>query len=324
MNYPLQSKPWYILGPGAMGCLWAHCLLQQTLDVRLIVHSPARLAQLRQTGGITIIDDRARDNALIDEPPPQPQSCPALLGATLNEPIEQLIISCKAQQSIDAFTPIASALVRGATVILFQNGMGIADQLLLLRPDLKLYCSITTSGAHMLSPFCVQRAGRGQTQLGRYPQANSSGMDHSQRLAHTLNSDQLPIGACANIYHAQWQKLTVNCVINPLTALFNIRNGLLLEHAEAAAQAKALCKEVAAVSQALGMPLEQSDLQASVVRVCQQTATNISSMLQDVRLQRSTEIDYINGYLQRMAQRNDVNCPVNDRVLARIRTMEAN
>jgi len=323
MKYPPQSKPWFIIGVGAIGSLWAHHLLHQGLGVHLLLRDNKRLAQWQQAGGLTIVRAGGSDHDATTESFIPSTACPASLTATLDRPIEQLIVSCKAQQSLSAFTSVASAVAHGATVILVQNGMGVAEPLQQQRPDLQLYCAITTSGAHVLAPFRVQQAGQGLTQLGRYPRESGSSVARSQQLIASLNSDLLPINACADIYRAQWHKLAVNCVINPLTALYQVRNGDLLGHAQAGNEAAALCGEISAVSQALNMSLTRSELEATVSAVCRQTAANISSMLQDVRAGRRTEIDCINGYLQRQARRHGIDCPLNDTVLARLRKLEA-
>ena len=124
----------------------------------------------------------------------------------------------------------------------------------------------------MLAPFRIQQAGTGLTQLGRYPRESDTSVVHSHQLIASLNSDSLPINACADIYRAQWHKLAVNCVINPLTALYQVRNGELLSHPQASAEAAALCGEVSAVSQALNMSLTRRELEATVSTVCRQTA----------------------------------------------------
>ena len=52
------------------------------------------------------------------------------------------------------------------------------------------------------------------------------------------------------------------------------------------------------------------------------TAANISSMLQDIRQQRHTEIDYITGYLLRRARAHGLTLPVNSRLYEQIKRKE--
>ncbi len=96
-----------------------------------------------------------------------------------------------------------------------------------------------------------------------------------------------------------WRKLAVNCVINPLTALWNCPNGELRHHTD---EINAICEEVAAVIEREGYHTSADDLRYYVEQVIDSTAENISSMLQDVRAMRHTEIDYITGYLLKRAR----------------------
>lgn len=83
-------------------------------------------------------------------------------------------------------------------------------------------------------------------------------------------------------------------MINPLTAIWNCPNGELRHHPQEIMQ---ICEEVAAVIEREGHHTSAEDLRDYVMQVIDATAENISSMLQDIRALRHTEIDYINGFL---------------------------
>ena len=56
--------------------------------------------------------------------------------------------------------------------------------------------------------------------------------------------------------------------------------------------------------------------------VCRKTATNISSMLQDIRAGRRTEIDAINGAVVAAGRRFGLATPANQALLAEIKALE--
>ncbi|QLJ33913.1 2-dehydropantoate 2-reductase, partial [Serratia marcescens] len=59
-----------------------------------------------------------------------------------------------------------------------------------------------------------------------------------------------------------------------------------------------------------------------VMDVIHSTADNVSSMLQDIRSQRHTEIDYITGYLLRRARSHGLTLPENARLFELIKRKE--
>lgn len=75
-----------------------------------------------------------------------------------------------------------------------------------------------------------------------------------------------------------------------------------------------LCAEVAAVVEREGLHTSADDLRCYVEQVIESTAENISSMLQDVRALRHTEIDYITGYLLKRARAHGIAVPENARL----------
>lgn len=115
----------------------------------------------------------------------------------------------------------------------------------------------------------------------------------------------------------QWQKLLVNSVINPLTALVRGHNGVLTDPIYADV-IEAIIAEVRAVATATGVALPASTgaLRAVVDDVIHATAANTSSMLSDVLAGNSTEIEAITGCVVATGARVGVPTPTNRALLA--------
>jgi 2-dehydropantoate 2-reductase len=138
------------------------------------------------------------------------------------------------------------------------------------------------------------------------------------------------------------RKLAVNAVLNPLTSILGCRNGDLFQHPFAVDILDKVCSEASMVYDAqarvdhdawmrgpenrglnpdgvqppiLPEPLTAESLKKEVHRVADLTKGNISSMLQDVRRGKKTEIDYINGYLEKSGREHGVETPVNSTLL---------
>jgi len=81
-----------------------------------------------------------------------------------------------------------------------------------------------------------------------------------------------------------------------------------------------LCSEVTTILDAEGLKLS-FDLADRAAQICQSTALNISSMLQDVRAERETEIEYISGYICRLAAKNAVQANLNQQMYKLVKNL---
>jgi 2-dehydropantoate 2-reductase len=197
-----------------------------------------------------------------------------------------------------------------------QNGMGAWQSLQAQYPCSHIVLATTTEGANRPAPGIVVHAGRGETFIGAL---GPDGRHSASVVSRDWSATQLTVHEDLNILPRLWQKLAINCAINPLTALYDCPNGELLNHPAALEQMQQVCKEV---EQVMGLALDQetSGLFELAKTIAGKTANNISSMLQDVRKLQSTEIDYITGYLLSEAQRLGVECPRNEQLFTQVKS----
>ncbi|RWX52200.1 2-dehydropantoate 2-reductase, partial [Candidatus Electrothrix marina] len=118
-----------------------------------------------------------------------------------------------------------------------------------------------------------------------------------------------------------WKKLFVNLGINAVTALTGLRNGQLLDWKATRLLMQDVVSEAIAVAEAhfIEVPV---DIQEHVKQVAKATASNRSSMGQDVDSRRPTEIDAINGYIVRKAREVGIAVPVNQTLVRLVQTVQ--
>ena len=286
-----------VLGCGALGQLWLTALRKHGHDVQGWLRVPQPYCS------VNLIEE---DGTIFNE------------SLTANDPdflaqSDMLLVTLKAWQVSDAVKALAATLPASSPVLLLHNGMGTIDELKSIHQPLLM--ATTTHAARRDGNIIVHVAG-GVTHIGP---ARAQDGDYSY-LADTLQ-DVLPDVAWHNHIRPQlWRKLAVNCVINPLTALWNCPNGELKNHQQLVAT---LCAEVASVVEREGLHTSADDLRYYVDQVIESTAENISSMLQDVRAQRHTEIDYITGYLLKRARAHGISVPENARLYDLVKRKES-
>ncbi|MGA9705989.1 putative 2-dehydropantoate 2-reductase [Pseudomonas sp.] len=284
-----MSTPWHILGAGSLGTLWAARLARAGVPVRLILRDNARLASYQKVKGLTLVEHgEAHTYPVVGETPDSP------------EPIHRLLVACKAYDAQGAVAQLQHRLAPDAELILLQNGLGSQDAVAAQLPQARCVFASSTEGAFREGDWRVVFAGHGYTWLG------DAGHPTPPLWLDDLQAAGIPHEWSTDILTRLWRKLALNCAINPLTVLYQCRNGGLQAHQ---CEVATLCAELAELLECCGQPAAAEDLHSEVQRVIQATAANYSSMYQDVANARRTEISYLLGYACQAAARHQLSLP---------------
>ena len=293
-----MSTTWHVLGAGSLGTLWATRLARAGVAVRLIVRDEQRLQAYRAAGGLTLVEhNEAKTYDIPGE------------TADNGEPINRLLVACKAYDAVQAVARLAPRLAPGAELILLQNGLGSQDAVAAQVPQARCISASSTEGAFRDSDWRVVFAGHGYTWLG------DAGHPVAPIWLEDLTAAGIPHEWTTDILTRLWRKLALNCAINPLTVLHDCRNGGLQQHH---CEVATLCAELTELLERCGQPAAAEHLQQEVERVIQATAANYSSMYQDVAHQRRTEISYLLGHVCKVAARHQLNLPHLNQLEARL------
>jgi 2-dehydropantoate 2-reductase len=281
-----------IIGLGSIGCLIAS-------QIPKSVHCFALLRNEEKKINFVIHDER--------------QSSSYELVAWQGEPLDVIIICCKASQCISALDQWKKAINPNTQLVIFQNGFGQQDLVHQLFPNNALFAASTTEGANRTNRYNIRHAGIGITQWGHY-----AGPYQPLKLKITqLTGKHVKH---KNIKQVLLEKLAINAVINPLTVKYNCTNGELLTAPAAFNDFEKLCAETQSLFTQMGWLLS-FNLFTRAQQVAKLTQYNISSMLQDVRNQQQTEIDFINGHLINSANNNGFSLPINQELVKQIKEL---
>lgn len=306
-----------IIGLGAIGSLWAYHLHQAGHNVNVWTrqpHASSHSSLALQLGENPVIHLAHNNSQALAE--------------------SELVIVCvKAWQVQEAILPLLTILTpigkKPDTILLFlHNGMGAVD---LIAQHINAYPVVIATTTHasikLKAPIAdqdqqgldnlhqVQHTGIGQTQIGAYNQQGQRCSFLAAVLGHAL----APVYWHEHIEQALWNKLAINCVINPLTALLQSQNKVLIQP-QYQPQLKLILLEVANVMQAEGVLTNIEPLEQMVTQVINATAENYSSMQQDLFYRRPTEIDFITGYLLKIAAKHHIKTPQNQALYEKIIT----
>ncbi|MBW7456087.1 ketopantoate reductase family protein [Paenibacillus sepulcri] len=307
-----------IVGAGSLGLMYAARLAGSGAEVMLAARGEKQAASLRD-GGICL-----------EEAGLQSRRYPVMAteldkaGAGMQPGADDWIwLTVKQSHLTDAFMDklrLSGLLARGASLLALQNGIGHMERLQSHFPENPLYAAVTTEGALRTADTRVRYTGHGVFTFGKWPKAAEDGDKTQKMLLETLHAAGIEAELSNDMGNRIYQKLLINAVINPLTAIHGIPNGILAEDPGLRQEMADLHAESEKILLAAGMTAA-GDSWGRLLQVCRQTANNESSMLGDVKAGRLTEIDWINGGISSLAKRYGLLSPLNDAVTNAVKSL---
>jgi len=283
-----------VLGAGAMGSLFAARLAGTDAAVTLLAHESEHVAAIRRDALALERPDGSRER----RPVPvvtSPADAPAF---------DAVLVLVKSTDTASAADEWYEALA-DAAVCTLQNGLGNAETLAARVPRERVLAGTTSHGAVVERPGLVRHAGVGETVVGRYfaPQDGTV-----RALAAALTDAGIETAVTDDPAGAVWRKALVNVGINAPTALARVENGALADTESGGRVLRRAVVEAARVARAEGVAV--GDPVAVARRVAERTATNRSSMRQDVEARRETEVEALYGAVVARAHDHDLPVPV--------------
>lgn len=295
-----MNRTYTVVGPGAVGTFLAASLYKAGFPVTLADYKPDRSKNL-SSNGIELI--RGSEELNLSVP-----VCSGLEGS----PQSGTCIVCIKSYSNELFLEQnREYLSRFSTVLIVQNGIAWIDLYADAVKDCAVLGGIAYFGVTLLGEGAVRLAGSGPMHIGPVPAGST---ETHKDIVRNLNKAGIRAEAADTIQEEAWKKLLVNLGINPLTVLYNCKNGELLDSGEREQTLEAVVSEGVATAAACGFVFDGKDTVETVKETCRLTAENISSMLQDVKARKNTELEAITGAVLAKAEQQGIDTPKNREV----------
>ncbi|MBV8580823.1 MAG: 2-dehydropantoate 2-reductase [Candidatus Eremiobacteraeota bacterium] len=234
--------------------------------------------------------------------------------------VQVLFVFVRATDTLRALRPFAGELSPATAIVSLQNGLGNEEAIKTsLGGTISLVIGATTESALTVGPADVRRLGEGATVLG----SAGASPELVNRVVRLLVDAGFHASAAYDIRPHLWGKLIANAAINPVAALLEAPNGVVLRDEHAGDVARSLAQEAATVANAMRIPLPFSDPWSYVRTIVEQTAELDNSMLYDLRAGAPTEVDFINGAVVAAGRRAAVPTPYNETLTALMKAREA-
>jgi len=296
-----------VLGAGVLGTLVAARLSTTVATVTLVGRSSRHL------------DAIEADGLVLERPDGVSQTIDLAATAAHDAVagVDLLVVAVKSYDTATAMGDVAPHLDQ-QQVLTLQNGLGNAETIADFVEPGRVIAGTTSHGATCPEPGHVRHAGAGDTVIGRYF-ADNDGVVGS--IAATFSEAGIETEVTPSVRDAVWEKVLINVGINAATALARVPNGHLVRYGEGERLLEAAVEEAVAVAHA-----EERSVPEDVVErartVAKRTATNRSSMRQDVESGSKTEIGALNAAIVARGADHGIETPVNATLADLVRLWE--
>lgn len=292
------EQHWHIAGIGAIGALSVAHSISQKLKITPIVRANS-LSYCK-----SFVNLAGKQIAL-----PAPSFAPDIKS------INNLLVPLKSYDVLPFLSSVQHLLDANSQVVLCHNGMGTIEQALDILPSCANLYFCTSSHGVYKKDRKAHYAGAGESTWKLIRAGNDRVLSNEQ-----MNKILPNAKVVENLDTLLWQKLIINCAINPLTALYQVKNGELA-NAEYQSEVTEIVKEAVQVANACSINIQYSAMLDKVKQVILHTGSNTSSMLQDVMNKRPTEIEFITGYLLEQAKRQGLTVTTNHSLYQKVKAL---
>ena len=269
-----------VIGTGAMGSIFGS-MLSSVSDIYLVTTNKDHVKAINEKGlKVEKNDGTFKRYKLLATSDPN----------TISVKVDLAIIFTKSYNTRDAAISAVPMLKQDGLALTLQNGLGNYDVISDVLGKNRAVAGVTSHGGTLVSPGHVRHAGTGHTEFSG-PGADS---EKIVRIAEIFNAAGIDTSISDDLDSLLWGKLIINVGINALTAILKVQNGILYTTPECEKIMKKAVVEAVEIANALKINIPYDDPFEQVKKVCENTAQNRASMLQDILSGSRTEIGVIN------------------------------
>lgn len=287
-----------IIGAGSVGLLCAAYLAEKH-EIILFTHRKSQASVIQENG--VFLEKGLIKRSLKVQAEELKQSFQLL------ERLDLILVTVKQYHLTELLSMIKSV---NAKFLFLQNGILERESLDELNGE--IFLGIVTHGAQRISDLVVRHNGIGKIVI------DSTLTSHFK--IDELSVDDFPFEEVEDIQLQIRDKLIVNAIINPITAVYRVKNGDIVHNAELNTLKNQLALEIFRILQMDDLNVQEQALN-NVNQICLYSAENKSSMLQDIENGRQTEVDSILGYLLNQAKERRIEAPLVNKLYRQVKEL---
>lgn len=146
--------------------------------------------------------------------------------------------------------------------------------------------------------------------------------EHMKQVADFFDYYQFPYEMDTQMYRRLWGKFMLNVGVNQTVAVYQSNYGEIQKEGQARDTMIAAMREVIALSEKEGVPLNEGNLQYWLRILGTLSAQGKPSMAQDIEAKRYSEVDLFSGAVIELGKKHGISTPVNHILYDKIKEME--
>lgn len=312
-----------VIGAGAMGSMLGVCLMAGGADVTLIVRRE-ELAQRYRSPGIQIKSYSEDGQEDMNIGPVPMKAAVSADGMDVQDAILFMVKGPDTKSALEQFMPLIGEHTK---VITLQNGIGNVDIISEVIPKERIYYGCLNMSAIMESPGVLQGAlfGDRNVCLGSLVKSEEQ-KQFGTELCGMLSAGGVRAEYMENVDAEVWYKMLVNLTVNAPCGIVRLRGGEASESSDFFSMGADIIQEAVKVAAKLGVQIDMNHLMGHVIPNAKKTSgLHYPSMAQDMMMKHAkTEIEFLNGAIERLGRQVGVPTPVNTTIARIVRTIEAN
>ena len=309
-----------VIGAGAMGSMLGAYLQAGGADVTLVVRRK-ELADALASPGLTMKTYGAEEGGA------KPVPMKAAVGVEGLPVMDAVLLMVKGPDTKAAMASAAPVIGPETKIVTLQNGIGNTDLIAETVPRENIFYGCLNMSAIMEAPAVLTVGLFGDTNvvLGSVVRGESQ-TAFGEELCSLFRAGGVTAAYTEDVDREVWYKLLVNVAVNAGCGLVRLRGGEAGEDPQYTLLAVDMIKEAVAVAAKSGVQLDFGYFMTHVLPSARKTSgKHYPSMAQDMMIRKSkTEIEFLNGAVERLGAKYGVPTPVNTTVSRLVRVIENN
>ena len=237
-----------------------------------------------------------------------------------NYKFKRCIVATKAYNNQVLADYLVDYMADDSSVLLFQNGIDVEKPFTEKEKDWKITRAVSSIGAFR-DENGVTETSIGETKLGVINYTNDKEIAQWKTLLLSIGLETLiPEDLNKNFAYHYYLKAIVNSTINPIGSITKLKNGDIIKDKQLLDLIERIVDEIIAILASI-MTISKSDALETIYKIARATSDNKCSMLQDLEKGVKTEIDYLNGKFLEISKRENVEAPINSKLVSIIKTL---